>query len=91
MTNNKLKDDGGPAFSRAAFESDNIIDEGDRGMSLRAWVMGQCVAASFGANNEGLYIGPDETPEQAMQKHWADIARGAAIAADAMIAELGKK
>lgn len=92
MANNDLKDDGGPAFPRAPFDVNDYVGDGAEGMSLRAWVMGQCVAAAFGAtSNEALHIGPNETPEQAMQRCWSDVARGAAIAADALIAELGRK
>jgi hypothetical protein len=91
MTNNKLKDDGGPAFSRAAFESDNIIDEGARGMSLRDWVMGQCVARAFAYGlREPIDVREGETSTEARERIWGDILRGAAMAADAMIAERNK-
>jgi hypothetical protein len=91
MTNNSLKDDGGPAFPRAPFDVNDYAGDGAEGMTLRDWVMGQCVAAAFGATTNGeLPIGPNETVEQAMQRRWADIARGAAMAADAMIVERNK-
>jgi hypothetical protein len=89
MTNNNFRDDGGPAFPRAAFESDNIIDEGVRGMSLRAWVMGQCVAAAFACDTE-LHLNDGETYDQARARHWRQVAEAAAIAADAVIAERNK-
>jgi hypothetical protein len=89
MTNNKLKDDGGPAFSRAAFEAENTFDDGARGMSLRAWVMGQCMAAAFACDTE-LHFNDGETYDQARARHWRQVAEAAAIAADAVIAELGK-
>jgi hypothetical protein len=90
MTDNGLTDTGGRAFPRAAFESQNIIDDGAAGMSLRDWVMGQCIAAAFGAVNE-LHVADGETPDQARTRYWKDVSRAAAVAADAMIAVRDKK
>ena len=59
-------------------------------MSLRAWVMGQCIATAFGLVDE-LHIRDGETLDQARARYWSGVAKAAATAADAMIAELGKK
>lgn len=51
MTDNGLTDTGGPAFPRAAFESENIIDDGATGMSLRDWLAGQALAGFLANTN----------------------------------------
>ena len=60
MADNELKDDGGPAFPRAAFESDNIIDEGRVGMSLRDWFAGQALAGFIANKNRPETIDIDD-------------------------------
>ncbi len=77
------KDNGGSAFPRAGGELDKPID----GMTLRDWVMGQCIAAAFGgcSGDEVLTVEPGESEDDALRRYWAEVAKAAAIAADAML------
>lgn len=60
MANNDLKDDGGPAFPRAAFEAENIIDDGATGMSLRDWFAGQALAGFMASKNRPETLNVDD-------------------------------
>lgn len=78
------KDNGGPAFPFAATDPSNVSMQAP-GMSLRDWVMGQCIAASFGMPDAVLDRAPGESLNDALSRHWGRVAKAAAAAADAMI------
>jgi hypothetical protein len=54
-------------------------------MTLRDWVMGQCIAAAFGNANGVLDVRFGESTEDAMKRTWRGVAEAAAAAADAML------
>ena len=56
------------------------------GMTLRDWIAGQCIAASFGRSEEALDLHRGETVQDTLVRHWSDVALAAYCAADAMIA-----
>jgi hypothetical protein len=78
------KDNGGPAFPRTVQAWNGNLTAYD-GMTLRDWVMGQCIAAAFGGCQDALTVNPGESEEDAMRRYWTDVAKAAAIAADAML------
>ena len=80
-------DDGGPAFPHY-----DAWDGSVRGMSLRAYFMGQFLAGSA-TENVALNLKPHPTEAEIRaerRRYWEGVAHCAAIAADAMIAELSK-
>ena len=88
MTRSDIKD-GGPAFP-TMFEGGQNNGESpyfEKGMALRDWIAGQCVAAAFGdGGNESLRTEEGETVDEATARHWGGVAKAAYIAADAMLA-----
>jgi hypothetical protein len=62
---------------------------GSQGMSLRDWFAGQWLAGAV-TDNTPLDVSPGESVDEAMREHWANVARAAYLAADAMLAERQK-
>jgi hypothetical protein len=79
----KQKDNGGPAFPTKPLgpAHGKLYD----GMTLRDWLMGQCIAAAFGREDQSINMNQWETVDDALKRHWATVAKAAAIAADAML------
>jgi hypothetical protein len=89
--------DGGPAFPlpEARDANDCGIYEAQGGMTKREWFAGQFLAGAVASpdNNGPLDVSAaaDQADiDAAMVAHWAAVSRCAVIAADAMLAALGK-
>jgi hypothetical protein len=53
--------------------------------ALRDWVAGKCLAQAFGRGNEILHKFKGETFEEALARHWLDVAKASFVAADAFL------
>lgn len=94
---NNFQNDGGPAFPQLDMVAGERDGHGDiieaylcaaGGMTLRDWVMGQCIAAAF-ASNDALDIKDGESADEALRRFWGGVAYAASVAADAMITARG--
>jgi hypothetical protein len=79
------KDNSGPAFQGLSFIEEGKPINMAMQMTLRDWVMGQCIAAAFGGDDEQISFEKGETIDDALKRYWTAVAKAAAIAADAML------